>query len=120
MGNLGFTEIMIILVVVLLVFGAKRLPEIGSSMGKGIREFKRSLSDTADAISNTPDDRAAPGRAHLKTGSLRDVAGVAGWVLSNSGKRYVLVALINHPNANAARPALDAVVQWAMRDAPSH
>ena len=50
MGNLGFTEIMIILVVVLLVFGAKRLPEIGSSMGKGIREFKRSLSDTADAL----------------------------------------------------------------------
>ena len=44
-GNLGFMEIMIILVVVLLVFGAKRLPEIGSSMGKGIREFKRSISD---------------------------------------------------------------------------
>lgn len=64
--------------------------------------------------------RATPGRAHLKTGSLRDVAGVAGWVLSNSGKRYVLVALINHPNANAARPALDAVVQWALRDAPAH
>ena len=62
MGNLGFTEIMIILVVVLLVFGAKRLPEIGSSMGKGIREFKRSLSDTADAISNTPDDRTPPSR----------------------------------------------------------
>jgi D-alanyl-D-alanine carboxypeptidase/D-alanyl-D-alanine-endopeptidase (penicillin-binding protein 4) len=64
--------------------------------------------------------RATPGRAHLKTGSLRDVAGVAGWVLSNSGKRYLLVALINHPNANAARPALDAVVQWTMRDTPSH
>ena len=44
MGNLGFSEIMIILVVVLLVFGAKRLPEIGASMGKGIREFKRSIS----------------------------------------------------------------------------
>jgi sec-independent protein translocase protein TatA len=62
MGNLGFTEIMIILVVVLLVFGAKRLPEIGSSMGKGIREFKRSLSDTADAISNPPDERATTSR----------------------------------------------------------
>ncbi|HWN83044.1 MAG TPA: twin-arginine translocase TatA/TatE family subunit, partial [Candidatus Udaeobacter sp.] len=44
MGNLGFTEIMIILLVVLLVFGAKRLPEIGASMGKGIREFKKSIS----------------------------------------------------------------------------
>ncbi len=63
--------------------------------------------------------RTAPGRAHLKTGSLRDVAGVAGYALSNSGKRYTVVALINHPNAHAARPALDAVVQWVLRDAPS-
>ena len=59
MGNLGFTEIMIILLVVLLVFGAKRLPEIGASMGKGIREFKRSLSVTQDAIMNTDDQRAS-------------------------------------------------------------
>jgi sec-independent protein translocase protein TatA len=44
-GNMGFMEIMIILVVFLLVFGAKRLPEIGQSMGKGIREFKKSISD---------------------------------------------------------------------------
>jgi D-alanyl-D-alanine carboxypeptidase/D-alanyl-D-alanine-endopeptidase (penicillin-binding protein 4) len=63
--------------------------------------------------------RATPGRAHLKTGSLRDVAGVAGYVLSHSGRRYVLVAIINHPHANAARPALDALVLWALRDAPS-
>ena len=50
MGNLGFTEIMLIMVVVLLLFGAKRLPEVGASIGKGIREFKRSLSDTQEAI----------------------------------------------------------------------
>ena len=49
MGNLGFTEILIILLVVLLLFGAKRLPEVGASIGKGIREFKRSLSDTQGA-----------------------------------------------------------------------
>jgi sec-independent protein translocase protein TatA len=49
-GNLGFTEIMLIMVVVLLLFGAKRLPEVGASIGKGIREFKRSLSDTQEAI----------------------------------------------------------------------
>ena len=55
MGNLGFTEIMLIMVVVLLLFGAKRLPEVGASIGKGIREFKRSLSDTQDAIMG-PDD----------------------------------------------------------------
>ncbi|HET6777907.1 MAG TPA: twin-arginine translocase TatA/TatE family subunit [Gemmatimonadales bacterium] len=58
MGNLGFTEIMVILLVVLLLFGAKRLPEVGASIGKGIREFKRSISDTQDAIMNTDDQRA--------------------------------------------------------------
>ena len=61
--------------------------------------------------------RATLGRAHLKTGSLRDVAGVAGYVLANSGRRYVIVAIVNHANANAARPAFDALVQWAATDA---
>ena len=59
MGNLGFTEIMLILLVVLLLFGAKRLPEVGASIGKGIREFKRSLSDTQEAIMGNEDQRAA-------------------------------------------------------------
>ncbi|HEY9382014.1 MAG TPA: twin-arginine translocase TatA/TatE family subunit [Gemmatimonadales bacterium] len=63
MGNLGFTEIMIILVVVLLVFGAKRLPEIGASMGKGIREFKRSISEAGDAVNQLPEDRSTPPRS---------------------------------------------------------
>ena len=62
MGNLGFSEIMLILVVVLLLFGAKRLPEVGASIGKGIREFKRSLSDTQDAILSNPDERPAAPR----------------------------------------------------------
>jgi D-alanyl-D-alanine carboxypeptidase/D-alanyl-D-alanine-endopeptidase (penicillin-binding protein 4) len=60
--------------------------------------------------------RAQAGQAHLKTGSLRDVAGVAGYVLGASGRRYVLVAVIHHANANAARPALDALVQWTLDD----
>jgi D-alanyl-D-alanine carboxypeptidase/D-alanyl-D-alanine-endopeptidase (penicillin-binding protein 4) len=58
----------------------------------------------------------APGRAHLKTGSLRDVAAIAGYVLGNSGRRYVLVALIQHPQAPSARAALDALVQWTFDD----
>jgi len=62
--------------------------------------------------------RTSVGRAHLKTGTLRDTTGLAGYVLSNSGRRYVLVALVNHPNAAAARPALEALVQWTMRDLP--
>ena len=60
--------------------------------------------------------RATLGRAHLKTGSLRDVNGVAGYVLGASGRRVAVVAIVNHPNANAARPALDALVQWAAAD----
>src|SRR5450830_537720 len=60
------------------------------------------------------------GRAHLKTGSLRGVVAVAGYVHANSGRRYVLVALINHPNANAARPALEALLDWTVRDNGAH
>lgn len=55
------------------------------------------------------------GLAHLKTGSLRDVYALAGYVHNPQGQRYVLVAIINHPNANAARPALDRLVQWVGR-----
>ncbi|MBK6424264.1 MAG: twin-arginine translocase TatA/TatE family subunit [Gemmatimonadetes bacterium] len=54
-GNLGFPEILLVLVIVLLVFGAKRLPEIGSSFGKGIREFKRSISEASDAVTGSTD-----------------------------------------------------------------
>jgi sec-independent protein translocase protein TatA len=61
-ANLGFTEIMLILLVVLLLFGAKRLPEVGASIGKGIREFKRSLTDTQEAIMGSDDQRNLPPR----------------------------------------------------------
>lgn len=60
--------------------------------------------------------QSATGQAHLKTGSLRDVAGIAGYVHAASGKRYVLVAIANHSNAAAARPALDALVNWTIQD----
>ena len=54
----------------------------------------------------------AVGSAHLKTGSLRDVLAVAGYVLAEDGRRWVLVAFINHANAASARPALDALIDW--------
>jgi sec-independent protein translocase protein TatA len=44
-GGLGMGEMVLIFLVVLLLFGAKRLPEIGSSLGKGIREFKGSMNE---------------------------------------------------------------------------
>jgi D-alanyl-D-alanine carboxypeptidase/D-alanyl-D-alanine-endopeptidase (penicillin-binding protein 4) len=62
--------------------------------------------------------RAPEGRAQLKTGSLREVMALAGYVLSDSGRRYVFVAMVNHAQAGAARPALDALLQWTVRDAP--
>jgi D-alanyl-D-alanine carboxypeptidase/D-alanyl-D-alanine-endopeptidase (penicillin-binding protein 4) len=55
----------------------------------------------------------AQASAHLKTGSLRDVAGVAGFVDAESGKRWVVVAILHHANAHAARAALDAMIDWA-------
>ncbi|MFQ5702526.1 MAG: twin-arginine translocase TatA/TatE family subunit [Gemmatimonadales bacterium] len=54
--NIGMPELLVILVVVLLVFGAKRLPEMGSAMGKGIREFKRGIKDVQKSIEETPED----------------------------------------------------------------
>jgi D-alanyl-D-alanine carboxypeptidase/D-alanyl-D-alanine-endopeptidase (penicillin-binding protein 4) len=56
--------------------------------------------------------------AHLKTGSLANVVAVAGYVDgegTQKGHRYVLVALINHANANAARPAIESLVDWTSK-----
>ena len=44
MPHLGFPEMLVLLVIVLLLFGAKRVPEIGQSLGKGIRSFKDGLT----------------------------------------------------------------------------
>ena len=47
-GWIGFPEIIILLLVLLLIFGPKRLPEMGRSLGKGMREFKDSIAGTKD------------------------------------------------------------------------
>lgn len=52
------------------------------------------------------------GHAHLKGGTLNGVQGAAGYVIDARGKRWIVVMLVNHPNANAAQPAIDALVQW--------
>ena len=54
----------------------------------------------------------ARGNAWLKTGTLRDVTGIAGYVNAVGGQRYVVVGFVNHEQASAARPALDALVEW--------
>src|SRR3990172_6638035 len=50
MGNIGFPELIIIFVVALLVFGAKRLPELGRSLGRGLSEFRRASSGLKTSI----------------------------------------------------------------------
>ncbi len=47
-GRVGFPELMIILMIVILIFGANRLPELGKSIGKGIRNFKEATKDDKD------------------------------------------------------------------------
>ena len=52
MPNIGPLEIAIVLIIVLIIFGPKRLPELGQSMGRGIREFKNSLTGDKDKDSS--------------------------------------------------------------------
>ena len=53
MFGLGFPELVVILIIILVIFGAGKLPEIGGAIGKGIRSFKKSVSG-ADEIDVTP------------------------------------------------------------------
>jgi sec-independent protein translocase protein TatA len=61
--GIGATEIIIVLVIVLLIFGPKRLPDLGRSMGRGMREFKDSVSgkdDKPELPRPAPDDSPPP------------------------------------------------------------
>jgi len=56
MFGLGLPEIIVILVIILIVFGVGRLPEIGSGLGKAIRGFKKGVSDSNDTDSQSKKD----------------------------------------------------------------
>lgn len=62
-GNLGFTEVLILLLILVLFFGARRIPEIGASIGQGIKEFKRSLKDERGEEKELPSGDAAQSSA---------------------------------------------------------
>jgi sec-independent protein translocase protein TatA len=75
-GNLGFGELMVILVIVLVLFGARRVPEIGASIGKGIREFKKNINDLDREVrdplrdplpESRPADRLGVGQESVRT-----------------------------------------------------
>jgi sec-independent protein translocase protein TatA len=58
--NLGMGELLIIMFVVLLLFGGKKIPEIAKSLGKGISEFKKGVNDLKKEIDITDDDLNKP------------------------------------------------------------
>ena len=65
-------------------------------------------------LSNTGVD----GNAHIKTGTLRDVRAIAGYVAAQSGESWIVVSLINDPHAEAAREAHDALLEWVYKGMP--
>jgi TatA/E family protein of Tat protein translocase len=74
-GSLGFTEIAFILVLALLLFGPKRLPEIGRTIGKGLGEFRRASNDLRRTLENEVAlDEASERRPPLIQGPPRPVA----------------------------------------------
>jgi sec-independent protein translocase protein TatA len=59
MPNIGWQELLLVLVVALVIFGPKRLPELGRSLGKGIREFKKATTEIQDHFDVDLDDKNA-------------------------------------------------------------
>jgi len=74
------------------------------------------VDGTVARLKDRQPNSVAIGRALLKSGSLRDVASLAGYVDGLSGKRYVFVVIVNHPNANATRLAFDRLLEWTVKD----
>ena len=58
MPNIGFKEIIVILLVVLIVFGGRRLPELGKGLGKGLSNFRKALADKGE--DETAESKTAP------------------------------------------------------------
>ena len=97
-----------------------RLLQVAAA-GPHAQVFQNSLSlagvdGTVARLKDRNPNATAIGQAWLKTGSLRDVAALAGYVQGSSGQRYSLVFIVNHTNANAARQALDALLEWTVND----
>jgi sec-independent protein translocase protein TatA len=60
LGDLSIWHILILVLIITLLFGTKRIPEIGASIGKGIQEFKRGLRDTSNDQASMPNSSPTP------------------------------------------------------------
>jgi sec-independent protein translocase protein TatA len=67
-GSFGWMELMLILIIVLIIFGAGKLPQLGEGLGKAIKGFKKSVHE-ADAIDVTPTDQAQQAQSQATTQS---------------------------------------------------
>ena len=85
MLGLGPMELAIILVIVLVIFGAKRVPEIGASFGKGIRDFKRAMSDVDNQIQH-PDAKPSE---RLNAGAVETVQPIREETPAREPKRLI-------------------------------
>lgn len=77
MFGLGPWELLLIFLAILLLFGAKRLPEIAQGMGKGIREFKKAMKDTSEEIKGSLDAES--------NGTTRKKSGKSSTEMDDSG-----------------------------------
>lgn len=57
MGKIGFSEVLLIAFVFVLLFGAKKLPEVGAAIGQAIKEFKRATRDVEDGVKDAIEDK---------------------------------------------------------------
>jgi D-alanyl-D-alanine carboxypeptidase/D-alanyl-D-alanine-endopeptidase (penicillin-binding protein 4) len=58
------------------------------------------------------------GQAHIKTGLLTDARAMAGYILDRSGRRHVVVMIVNHSAAHETQPAFDALLRWVYEQGP--
>jgi len=84
---------------------------------KGAQAFVDSLpiAGVDGTLVNRMRDGLAKGQAFLKTGTLSDTRALAGYVRGRSGTVYAVTAIVNHPDAARARPALDAFIAWVVK-----
>lgn len=84
---------------------------------KGAQAFVDSLpiAGVDGTLVNRMRDGLAKGQAFLKTGTLSDTRALAGYVRGRSGAVYAVTAIVNHPDAARARPALDAFIGWVVK-----